>query len=109
MSGGHFNYLDSQLKSEIFGWTNQYRNVFEDKQISALVWDVLDLIHEFDWYKSGDNCRDTYLKAKRDFKKKWLSDNSTERTKMFVDETLADLKKELYETFDIKENNNEPW
>lgn len=105
MSGGYFNYLDSQLKSEIFGWTNQYNNVFEDKQISALVWDVLDLIHEFDWYKSGDNGKDTYLKAKNDFKKKWLSDNSTERTKMFVDETLADLKKELYETFDIKEKN----
>ena len=109
MSGGYFNYLDGQLKSEIFGWTDRYNNVFEDKQISALVWDVLDLIHEFDWYKSGDNCRDTYLKAKRDFKKKWLSDNSAERTKMFVDETLADLKKELYETFDIKENNNDPW
>ena len=105
MSGGYFNYLDSQLKSEIFGWTNRYNNVFEDKQISALVWDVLDLIHEFDWYKSGDNCRDTYLTAKNDFKKKWLSDNSTERTKMFVDETLADLKKELYETFDIMEKN----
>ena len=105
MSGGYFNYLDSQLKSEIFAWTDRYNNVFEDKQISALVWDVLDLIHEFDWYKSGDNSRDTYLKAKSDFKKKWLSDNSTERTKMFVDETLADLKKELYETFDIKEEN----
>ena len=71
MSGGYFNYLDSQLKSEIFGWTNRYSNVFEDKQISALVWDILDLIHEFDWYKSGDNGKDTYLKAKNDFKKKY--------------------------------------
>ena len=105
MSGGYFNYLDSQLKSEIFGWADRYSNVFEDKQISALVWDILDLIHEFDWYKSGDNGRDTYLQAKNDFKKKWLSDNSTERTKMFVDEALVDLKKELYETFDIKEEN----
>ena len=105
MSGGYFNYLDSQLKSEIFGWADRYSNVFEDKQISALVWDILDLIHEFDWYKSGDNGRDTYLQAKNDFKKKWLSDNSTERTKMFVDEAVVDLKKELYETFDIKEEN----
>ena len=105
MSGGYFNYLDSQLKSEIFGWADRYSNVFEDKQISALVWDILDLIHEFDWYKSGDNGRDTYLQAKNDFKKKWLSDNSTERTKMFVDEAVVDLKKELYETFDIKEKN----
>ena len=56
-------------------------------------------------FLASDNGRDTYLKAKSDFKKKWLSDNSAERTKAFVDEALVDLKKELYETFDIKEKN----
>lgn len=41
MSGGCFNYIDSQLKSEIFGWcpndTWDGRNVFEDREISELV------------------------------------------------------------------------
>ena len=49
MSGGHFEYLDSRLKEEIFGWTDKPENVFEDREISELVFDVLDLIHEFDW------------------------------------------------------------
>jgi len=37
MSGGCFNYIDSQLKSEIFGWSDKPRNVFKDKEISQLV------------------------------------------------------------------------
>ena len=54
MSGGHFEYLDGRLKDEIFGYENKVKNVFEDREISELVFDVLDLIHEFDWYYSGD-------------------------------------------------------
>ncbi len=102
MSGGYFEYIDSQLKSQIFGWRDKYNNVFEDKQISELVWDILSLIHEFDWYKSGDNCRETYLKAKREFKEKWLSgDDNRENTKRIIDEALNEMRQELYETFDI--------
>ena len=67
MSGGHFGYLDSRLKDEIFGWTDKPENVFEDREISELVFDVLDLIHEFDWYYSGDTDKETYLEAKAEF------------------------------------------
>ena len=73
MSGGRFDYKDSILKDEIYGWADKPINVFEDREISELVWDVFDLIHDFDWYTSGDTCKETYLKAKSDFKKKWFS------------------------------------
>lgn len=103
MSGGHFNYIDSQLKSEIFGWSDKPRNVFEDKEISQLVWDVLDLIHEYDWYESGDTCEKDYFEAKNKFKDKWLkSDN--ERCKRIIDETITELKEELYKTYGIGES-----
>lgn len=69
MSGGRFSYLNSSLKSEIFGWTDKPRNVFEDKEISELVWDILDLIHEFDCYASGDTGEESYLACKAEFKK----------------------------------------
>ena len=97
MSGGRFCYVDSQLKSEIFGWADKPRNVFEDREISELVWDVLDLIHEYDWYESGDTGKDDYLKVKRKFKNKWFGDSS-KRQKKIIDEAIADLKKELAET-----------
>lgn len=98
MSGGRFDYKDSSLKDEIFGWTDKPRNVFEDKEISELVWDVLDLIHEYDWYASGDTAKETYLKAKAEFKKKWFSDRGI-RIRQIVDESIEQAKNELYETF----------
>lgn len=101
MSGGHFNYVDSQLKSEIFGWDNKPSNVFEDVEISELVWDVLNLIRAFDWYKSGDTMKETYLKAKAEFKKKWLGNRGV-RVRRIVDETLQRTKTELYETFGLE-------
>lgn len=100
MSGGRFSYLDSSLKSEIFGWTDKPRNVFEDREISELVWDVLDLIHDFDWYASGDTGEENYLSRKADFKKKWL-DNRGVRVRRIIDETIQECKAELYATYGI--------
>ena len=108
MSGGRFNYTDSTLKGEIFGWCDEPRNVFEDREISELVWDVLDLIHDYDWYVSGDTDKETYLKAKAKFKKKWFSNRGV-RVRSIVDEAIKQCKDELYETFgfDDKDGDSE--
>ena len=106
MSGGHFGYVDGQLKSEIFGWSDAPSNVFEDREISELVWDVLDLIRVFDWYISADTGRDQYLKEKANFKKKWL-DNRGVRVRRIVDEALAQTKLELYETLGFNGKDDE--
>ena len=109
MSGGRFNYLDSQLKSEIYGWTDKPINVFEDKEISQLIWDVFELIHAYDWYDSGDTSEKNYLEEKKKFKDKWLREDS-DRCKLIVDEALAEVKAELYKTFglyDVEEVQNE--
>ena len=98
MSGGHFEYADSRLKNEIFGWSDKPSNVFEDREISELVWDVLDLIHDYDWYASGDTCKETYLKAKAEFKKKWFSNRGV-RVKGIIDDAINEVRTELYETF----------
>ena len=103
MSGGHFEYLDSRLKDEIFGYENKMKNVFEDREISELVFDVLDLIHEFDWYYSGDTDKETYLEAKAEFKKKWLSNRGV-RIKHTIDKALDEVRTELYETYGIEKD-----
>ena len=103
MSGGHFEYLDSRLKDEIFGYEDKVKNVFEDREISELVFDVLDLIHEFDWYYSGDMGKETYLEAKAKFKKKWLG-NKGIRIKRIIDKALDEVRAELYETYGIEKD-----
>ena len=94
--------MDIHLKSEIFGWSEKFSNVFEDREISELVWDVLDLIHDYDWYASGDTCEETYLKRKAAFKKKWLSGNRDVRVRQIVDDALREAKEELYKTFALE-------
>lgn len=105
MSGGRFDYKDSSLKDEIYGWTDKPSNVFEDKEISELIWDVLNLIHDYDWYASGDTSKEQYLKEKTKFKEKWFG-NRDERIQRIINETVNECKKELYETFGFDEVNN---
>lgn len=105
MSGGRFNYTDQSLKHDIFGWSERPSNVFEDREISELVWDVLDLIHSFDWYESGDTGEEDYLQAKEAFKEKWLS-NPEVRVRRIVDEAIQACKEELYKTYGFKESPN---
>ena len=104
MSGGHFDYKDMSLKSEMFGWSDKPFNVLEDRELSELTFDLLEVIHQYDWYKSGDTCKETYLKAKDKFKKKWLSNRGI-NVRRIVDEAVNELKSELYETF-IRSDNN---
>lgn len=101
MSGGNFNYVDATLRNEIYGWSDAWHNVFEDREISELVWDILNLIHDYDWYVSGDTGKDTYLKAKADFKNKWF-DNHDVVVKRVVDTAIEEVKAELYETYGIE-------
>lgn len=106
MSGGHFDYKDMSLKSEMFGWSDKPFNVLEDRELSELTFDLLEVIHQYDWYKSGDTCKETYLKAKDKFKKKWLSNRGI-NVRRIVDEAVNELKLELYETFIRSDNNAE--
>ena len=109
MSGGHFNYADEHAKNEIFGWVYEYgevKNVFEDREITELVWDVFDLIHDFDWYKSCDTSKETYIKKKTAFKKKWLK-NSGVRVRRIVDEAIDEVRRELYETYGFQQEESE--
>lgn len=103
MSGGRFDYKDSVLMDEIFGWRNnedKIPNVFEDMEISELTYDLLNLIHDYDWYASGDTGQEDYIQAKVKFKKKWLGNRGV-RVKRIVDAAIAKLKEELYETYGI--------
>ena len=93
------------LTEEVFGYAEKLSDQFEDMEISALVWDVLKLIHEYDWYASGDTGREDYLKAKRVFKKKWLRGKNTETIKAIVNGRIDDLRSELTDMLDDEASN----
>lgn len=116
MSGGRFDYQDMRLRGEMFGYDydecgfvvkhRRVADVLEDRQISDLAYDLLGLIHDYDWYASGDTGEDEYLTAKAAFKKKWFGEQS-ERTKRTIDEAIDEFREELYKTFDVEVGANE--
>lgn len=114
MSGGRFNYEDSVLCSDIFGyeispdygeegWRQSKKaakiNPFEDKEISEIIYDVFCLIHSFDWYRSGDTGEDDYLRDVEHFKNKWFGKTSKERIEKYTNQAIEDFKNEISKTF----------
>lgn len=107
MSGGHFDYKDNSLLNEIFDWGTETTeeaiilNPLKDREILGLTFDLLNLIHDFDWAISGDTSMESYYKTVKLFKDKWLNSNKEDRIKHIIDISLEDVKKELYQTFGI--------
>ena len=102
MSGGLWGYTDDRAKSEVFEYAGKPWNALGDREISELVWDVFELLHAFDWYRSGDTCEETYLEKKAAFKKKWFGGNRGLRIRRYVDEAMEETKDELYKTFGLE-------
>lgn len=124
MSGGYFSYRDGDLCEEIFGTGPTlmggafykdnikkaiHRNPLGDKEISELVYDVMCLLREYDYYQESDTSRESYLAAKKQFKKKWFSTSRHERLQKqlsyalaSIDEAAAEAKVSLKEAFDEK-------
>ena len=96
MSGGKFGYYNQYLKAEMFVYSDIPNNVMEDDEISELVWDVLELIRVFDYYSCSDTDRDTYIKRKNEFKKKWFG-NRKIRLEQIVDKKIEQLREEVNE------------
>ena len=65
MSGGHYNYLYSTIEM-------MYKNELEDKQLNELLVDFCNILHDLEWYKSGDTDEEDYENSVKSFKEKWL-------------------------------------
>lgn len=99
ISGGHFSYADQTARSEIFNYCGDSKNVpnvFKDKEISEIVWDVFELIHDFDWYVSGDTGEGQWNKAVHEFKEKWFTDaGRAERYDRYLKDSLKEMREML--------------
>jgi len=117
MSGGIFNYGQSDLASELFGrgtdvdidygerGHNNSKNArklnpMEDREVSEIVFDVLCLIHSLDWYKSGDTCESDYMDDVQWFKKKWFNRTDSDRVEDYKND-LREYCNELLDEFKL--------
>lgn len=52
MSGGSMSYIYSRVEDEAVGKMG-------DPELDALMLDVVDLLHDCEWWHSGDICEET--------------------------------------------------
>ena len=86
MSGGHFDYDDSRL----YEWSRQVR-IDGNPLLADLLHDIGDLLHAYDWWKSGDSSRDDWLVAWEFWKKKWMDGNIADLTMDSIRDSMRQM------------------
>lgn len=90
MSGGSYNYIYSRLDDEC-------SNRMYDAEMNAMIKDLVEVLHDLEWWQSGDSSEEVYRKTLAEFKKTWFHGNRKERLKGYIDEQIGIVRKELYE------------
>ena len=87
MSGGEMDYLCYKME--------EVSEKIEDKEIKHLMIDLANLMHDLEWYLSGDYSIETYHKTLKAFKTKWFYENRNDRLKEYINERLDEMKSEM--------------
>ena len=96
MSGGSHSYLYARMREEYVG--RMY-----DKELDAMMLDICKLVQDLEWYDSADYSREQYFNTVKKFKNKWFVIPREARLKELVDESLEELRQDLYELIGVKE------
>lgn len=87
MSGGNFNYKYTDLEYT-------YAGQMGDMELNKMIVDLSDLLHDLEWYLSGDYNEETYRESVQAFKDKWFGKRDLMLRKLVAKE-LDIVKKEL--------------
>lgn len=91
MSGGSYNYMYSQIEYE-------YAGKMHDSQLNAMMKDLIELLHDLEWWQSSDTGEDTYRRAVTEFKKKWFKQTKIDVQKQ-IESEFEKTKDELMKEF----------
>lgn len=94
MSGGAMDYAFSRIYD--LGLTEN------DPTIRMLLMDLAYYLRAEEWWLSGDTCKETYVKARKEFKDKWIKLDSKVDVEALIGETIDKAKRELYEALELK-------
>lgn len=100
MSGGSYNYIYYTLEEECKGRMH-------DAEMDDLIADLCDVLHDLEWWQSGDSLEEKYRETLRKFKKKWFNANRKERLKGYIDKQIGVVRRELYELIGEDSNMSE--
>jgi hypothetical protein len=87
VSGGSMDYLCYKIENQL--------SYIDDPEIKDLMTDLAELMHDLEWWQSGDYSRDSYEETLSKFKAKWFGDNRNERLKEYINTSLDGIKAEI--------------
>ena len=86
MSGGSMDYLCYRVE--------EAADAMGDRELIELIKDVARLLHDREWYISGDYGDETWEKCAQKFKKKWFKTPREERLKVLIEQIFDEAKRE---------------
>ena len=92
MSGGSYNYMYCRIEDEYVG------RMF-DSQLDNMMKDLVDVLHDLEWWQSCDSSEERYRDTVKKFKKKWFKQTKIDVQKQ-IESKLEQTKDELLKEFD---------
>lgn len=89
MSGGSYDYIYSKLEEQCEG--RMY-----DAEMNDLIKDLCKVLHDLEWWDSGDTSEEQYRTTLTKFKAKWFKGDRQERLKSYIDEQMGIVRNQLY-------------
>lgn len=89
MSGGSYSYIFSRLSMECEG--RMY-----DAEMNDLIEDLCEVLHDLEWWQSGDSSESRYRNTLTKFKSKWFKGDRQKRLKGYIDEQIGIVRSQLY-------------
>ena len=89
MSGGSYDYTYSKIEME-------YVVQMYDEELDDLMKDLVNVVHDLEWWQSGDYSEDKYRKTVKNFKDKWFKQDRVSRLKAYIDSEIENTRKSLY-------------
>ena len=88
MSGGSYNYEYYRVEEEYVG--SMY-----DAELDEMMEDLVKVLHDVEWWQSGDIGEDDYRKTVKAFKAKWFDSDRCERLKPIIEREINKVRKKL--------------
>lgn len=85
-SGGSYDYTYEQL--------DIYVNNVYDEELDFMIQDLKEVLHDLEWWKSGDTCEEDYRQTLNNFKNKWFGKRD-ERLKQIITTRCEELEEHL--------------
>lgn len=100
MSGGSYEYIYARVEDLCKG------QMF-DAELNELIGDLCDVLHDVEWWQSGDMSEEEYRYTVKKFKAKWLHGDREVRLKGYIDAQVGQVKRALYALVGVEEGVDE--